>query len=754
MSVLDPIKYEIFVRRLATVLEEGRKAIAMVSGSPAIVEGGECMTSFYDAEGEGILTASGTLFHVLGPRDATRYTIEHYSENPGIHEGDQFFFCDPYIAGTHLMDQLVIKPIFSKDERIAWVGTMTHTGDVGGLLRGLSTEIFHEGIRFRGIKIFDGGIIRKDVFDCITEQCRDPVFVSIDILARVASNNVCSEGFMRLVEKFGVEFIKAASRKLREDTEKLMRDKLRKLPDGTWRQRTYCSTAKKGENGKGQPVPLKIECALVKEGDQITIDLTGTSPQNIDFRNSTLAATRSSLFGPLCSFLFYDIPWNPAMVDWVKLVIPEGSFLNCRFPASCGLATECGVTLMGTLAGCIARMLYAAGLHDYVNASWASKGLGGAAFGPGVWYGGHNQYGGIVGQGIYDLFAGASGGAPGRDGVDTAGIYNNATSCISDGEFTEMYWPLLFLARRHAQDSGGAGKYRGGLSLNAIALVYGSKDLTADYLYGPEGGEVRGYGLFGGYPAGNYLGDSKLMLTAQHSLHHRFAKGEYPTAAEDLEEWGINARQSREYTFEWQMGGLRSALPEYSIISYVYGSSGGYGDPLDRDTALVANDIRNQAVTRESGEMLYGVILKPGGYEVDLLNTKKKREAIRAERLSKGEKLSSETGRHKLSATANKKSLIRFSEYLEIAEKPDGTKVICCLKCDNEFCPSDDNYKKHSLRILRDLRDIKKVGNDCEPLTHYHEYICPGCGTLLQVDAYSALVEESDDPFWDINIRV
>ena len=110
---LDPIKYEVFVRRLATVLEEGRKAIAMVSGSPAIVEGGECMTSFYDAAGDGILTASGTLFHVVGPRDATKYAIEHYSDNPGINEGDQFFFCDPYIAGTHLMDQLVIKPIFS-----------------------------------------------------------------------------------------------------------------------------------------------------------------------------------------------------------------------------------------------------------------------------------------------------------------------------------------------------------------------------------------------------------------------------------------------------------------------------------------------------------------------------------------------------------------------------------------------------------------------------------------------------------------
>ena len=112
MSIeLDPVKYEVFVRRLNSVLEEGRQAVAMVSGSPAIVEGGEFMTSLYDGNGKGILTAAGTLFHVMGSADSIRHALKEYEENPGIHDGDQFFYNDPYIAGTHVMDQIVIKPI-------------------------------------------------------------------------------------------------------------------------------------------------------------------------------------------------------------------------------------------------------------------------------------------------------------------------------------------------------------------------------------------------------------------------------------------------------------------------------------------------------------------------------------------------------------------------------------------------------------------------------------------------------------------
>ena len=125
MSIeLDPIKYEIFERSLASTLEEGRQAVGMISGTPAVVEGGEFMTSAYEEDGRGILCAAGTQWHVIGSSDAIRHAIMEYEENPGINDGDQFFYNDPYIAGTHLMDQIMVKPIFFDGKRVAWVGRL------------------------------------------------------------------------------------------------------------------------------------------------------------------------------------------------------------------------------------------------------------------------------------------------------------------------------------------------------------------------------------------------------------------------------------------------------------------------------------------------------------------------------------------------------------------------------------------------------------------------------------------------------
>jgi len=749
---LDPINYEVFVRRLTTVLEEGRQAVAMTSGSPAIVEGGEFMTSLYEEDGKGILTAAGTLFHVMGSADSIRHAIREYEDNPGINDGDQFFYNDPYIAGTHVYDQIVVKPIFYQGRCVAWVGTMTHTGDVGGVLRGISSEIFHEGVRIRGVKVVEGYKVRKDILGAITGQCRDPEYVAQDILARIAANNVCAEGYLSLVERFGIEFVKAAGKKLRKDAEKMFRERLRKIPDGTWRERVYMSTTKRVA-GKEEPSPSRVVCTMTKKGDQLSFEIIA-SPQVDDYRNAALPSSRSCLFAALAASILWDIPWNSDIMDWVSYSIPEGTYLNCRFPASCGLGTAAGITLICAAAGCMARMMYAAGLYDYVNACWGPmKGtLGG--FGPGAWFGGHSQHGRVVGQGTYDQFAGGQGATPYRDGNDTGGVYTNARSASSDVEWTETYYPLLFFAQRQGVDSGGYGKFRGGMNLESLVMVYGTRDLTTDFLPGPEGGEARGWGLFGGYPTGSHLGDSILLLTAKEDLVQRFSQGVYPTKNDELgPPWGINARQSSEFGLERQLGGIRVSVPEYALIGYSFRHGSGYGDPLDRDPLKVVEDVKDEVIAFETAVKMYGVVVHPETLKLDLQKTQEKRQEIRQERLEKGKKLTPEKVLTKVEPGIRKRSIMRIHEYLEIVEKTDGSKIICCIKCSNEFCPSGDNYKKYALRWVRDLREMKKVSQGEKPITHYQEYICPGCGTLLSVDVWSPLVD-TDEPLWDIDIIV
>jgi len=285
-------------------------------------------------------------------------------------------------------------------------------------------------------------------------------------------------------------------------------------------------------------------------------------------------------------------------------------------------------------------------------------------------------------------------------------------------------------------------------------MVYGTADLTLDYLPGPEGGEARGFGLFGGYPVGGNLGDSILLLTSKEDLNEKFSKGIYPTNNDQLAPpWGINARKSSEFLLERQLGGIRVNVPEYSLIGYSFGCGGGYGDPLDRDPQKVMEDVKNESVTLRTAANIYGVILHPRICEVDFKKTEERRQEMRMERLSKAEKLTPRKAITKLDLSAKKRVLIRLSEYLEVVEKKDGMKMICCIKCGNEFCVPGDNYKKYALRWTRDLHELKIVTESEESIMSYQEYICPGCGTLLHVDPWCSLID-NNEPLWDIDVKL
>ena len=178
---LDPVKYETFFHRLWAIGEEGRSSIQRVTASPIVSQGGECMASFYTAEGAMILACSGHLRFAAATSDAIKKLIEWYSKSPGFFDGDQFFFNDPYVAGAHTFDMMIIKPVFYRGNMVAWVSSSIHTADTGGVLRGLASEVYHEGIRIQGLKLVEKGEFREDVFRCLIQQCRDPEYVGLDL---------------------------------------------------------------------------------------------------------------------------------------------------------------------------------------------------------------------------------------------------------------------------------------------------------------------------------------------------------------------------------------------------------------------------------------------------------------------------------------------------------------------------------------------------------------------------------------------
>lgn len=696
------------------------------------------MSSFYDSQGTMVLACSGHLRFAAATSDAIKSMIQWFSKSPGFHDGDQFFFNDPYVAGSHTYDMMIIKPIFYRDRLIAWTATSTHTADTGGLLRGGAYEVHHEGIRIMGLKLVERGEFREDVFKSLTEQCRDPQYVGLDLKAMVAGNNVCAKRYLGLVEKFGLGFVQAAGEKMIEDSESKARAKLRSLPDGTWMARQYVTTLdRKTRKSVGQ----QLFCAMTKRGDELRFDLTGTSPQTDTDHNSTLPSTLAHLALALTNTLFWDVPWSDGKMRPVQVTVPEGTILNCRYPAACGAAPRIGSVLVSTVCECVAKMLYAAGRYDDVNCS--TTGNLEYVGGPGYFYGGHTREGIRVAQGLYDIHGAGMGASPQRDGVNTGGHMNIPSAGIADIERTEMQYPFLYVARGHNCDGSGFGQFRGGLGSYRIYLIYGSQDCSVDYK--PYGGIAQGgFGLFGGYSTG--ISATRLMAQAGLEMLERVKNGDYPDAQSIRKgEWG------KLYYPEGVPE--RIALPEGSLLVDYVAGGGGLGDPLDRDPAAVLRDYRRSWASREIAERIYGVVLDTDGKSVNSAATEEKRKEIRASRLREGKPASGKISSLQGSTGTNWRTARRFHAALEIAADGGGP-AIRCSRCGHLFCKAEENYKLYALHRVVDLNDFMPYPLPSgEPYYgEYHQYFCPGCATQLQIDLVCPMLG-GEAILWDTRIR-
>jgi N-methylhydantoinase B len=736
MTKIDPIRYEMFLHRLWAIGEEGRMTLQRVTASPIVSQGGECMSSFYDEQGTMVLACSGHLRFAAATSDAINSLKQRFEKSPGFFDGDQFFFNDPYVAGSHTYDMMIIKPIFYRNKLIAWTATSTHTADTGGLLRGGAYEIFHEGICVPGLKIVEKDEFREDVFQTLTGMCRDPQYVGLDIKAMIAGNNICAKRYLGLVEKFGLEFVQRAGEKMIEDSEAKSRAKLRSMPDGTWITRQYVTTL---DRKTRKSVAQQLYCTMTKRSDELRFDFTGTSPQTDTDHNSTLPSTVAHLALALTNTLFWDVPWSDGKMRPVKILIPEGSILNCKYPAACGAGPRIGNVLVSTVCEAVAKMTYASGRYDDVNSSTT----GNLEFvgGPGYFYGGHTREGIAVAQGLYDIHGAGMGAAPHRDGVNTGGHMNIPSAGISDVERIEMQYPFLYFTRSHNCDGSGFGQYRGGMGSYRIYLIYGSKDCTVDYK--PYGGVAQGgFGLAGGFPTG--IGATRVMVEAGLEILDNVKTGSHPT--------GVTMRAG-----EWGKSFLpagvpeRIPLPEGSLLVDYVAGGGGFGDPIDRDPMSALKDFRRGWVSREVAERIYGVIFSSDGKSVDSIATESRRRAIREARKRDSQPVSGKTSSIAAQAQNGWRQLLKFHASLELATNGK-QKAVRCTRCGHLYCSANENYKLYALHRRVHLSEVMPPLPSGEPyIGEYHIYTCPGCATQLQVDMFSPTLG-GDALLWDTRI--
>lgn len=692
MTTVDPVTFQIIRHKLLQVIDEAVIALENVSGSPITNEGHDMMVSLYKADGGLMVGGVGFLHHLTSASQAVKHIIANFSDNPGIYEGDVYFFNDSYTAALHPPDVYLISPIYYEGELTGFVANFVHVTDIGAIDPGgfspNATESYHEGFQTKGLKIIERGVMRKDVVGTFLNMVRDPGMTQLDMKSQLAANFVAKDRMNKLYQDYGVELVNNVSEALIQQSEQLIRERLRELPDGSWQGREYIDLH------DGSTLVVSLE--MTKMDDTLTYDFTGSSPQSPVGVNCCYWASWGAMFAPIFPLLAWDVTWNDGVTRPIKMIAPEKSVVNCQRPAPISIATVGTIQIVNNLSTLVLSKMLGAS-EKYKDRATA------------VWHGSHAhiETHGLTASGAFfvapltDTFGGAGGARAQKDGEDIGGEIPNVVSRWANVESQELNTPLLYLYRRPVPDSGGPGKFRGGVcheyafTPNEIGAM--PMGLT---LFGKGTRAPMSLGIFGGYPGCNV---GYATFREGNAADLPYSRDTTTGVQTEMIQWGS------------------VHLPKGDIQYIRFMGGGGYGDPIDRDPEKVLTDVLLGLVSQEAAHDIYGVVLEQN--RVDDTATNARRKAIREARIGRP-----------LGAGLNARQSIpvsgrRINEYLQ----QTSAGATQCTWCGHQVSSADVDWKEQAV-LLRS--DVSKAG---ALRASGHGYVlieafCPHCATLLDTD--------------------
>ncbi|MGD8386922.1 MAG: hydantoinase B/oxoprolinase family protein [Desulfobacteraceae bacterium] len=564
----DPVTLEILWRRLISIVDEADTTVSRTAFSSLLRDAHDYTCMFTDRKGREL--AQGT-FATPGQSGAMALGIKSLVNKLPTDEykpGDVFITNDPWALAGHLNDVCVMSPIFYKGNLVAYTACVFHHSDIGGRVSSDNHDVFEDGLFIPLVKLEDGGVINHAVIEMIRWNVRTPDEVIGDIRSQIAANHVCSEKVCQMLEEYGMENLDDLADEIIGRTEKSMRGAIAKVPDGIYRAQGIVEQME----GKDDIV---IKAAVEVEGDGITVDFEGSSPQvdwggNVVF-NFTYAYVHmamKSMFDP-------EIPNNDGCSAPVTMKAPEGSIVNCRFPVAVAARMQVGHFITEIIYRAMAEAL-----PDKVLAA-----SGGTPASMNVFYG--RQSDNTPWHSV--IIRGGGMGASSRDDGNYTYTFpaNGANTPV---EIFESDTPLIVERRELLPDSGGPGKMKGGLGRTIAFRIpddeYAPKPpvnlgiQSGRFRYPPEG-------LFGGKPG----------------ARARFL---------------VNGKNGNPY-------GMTRLNPGDLIVMDAAGG-GGYGNPYERDPQRVRTDVLNGYITIEKAKEDYGVIIDPTTMMVDTKATARLRE--------------------------------------------------------------------------------------------------------------------------------
>ncbi|MBA3523522.1 MAG: hydantoinase B/oxoprolinase family protein, partial [Geodermatophilaceae bacterium] len=573
VDTLDPLTYEVVRHRLTSITEEMGEALKRMSGSVVVTDCNDFDAAIMDEVGEVVQVGLYNTQLAASLDMAASWTLRHRATRPGIGAGDMFLCNDPWVGGgVHQNDVSLIAPLFVDAELFCWTGAVAHQVDLGGVSPGswsvAGTDVFWESTPMPPVKIVEAGEIRDDIEDVYLRRSRVPKLVALDLRAKIGANNVAHERLTVLCRKYGADVVKAVMRRTMDDAESQLRAKLRELPDGSWTSVAHQDSARAGDRGI-----YKIVLTLTKRADTLTFDFTGTDPQVEGLINCTYTGLRGGIMPVLLTMLCGDLPWAPGgLIRCIEIISEPGTINNCTFPAGIGKASVASSWATTNVATeCLAGLLdthpeHRKRLMSVCCGTWDFALLAGV-----------DQRGGGFVTMLCDSMAGGLGARSDSDGVDTGGLACIPMGRVADVEMNEFAFPMLYLWRKEEADSGGAGRYRGGVGASSCFIPHDSPIGGVHLVVSAPGKALPlASGLSGGLPAGTQY--DVLMRGTDVAAH--FAAGRIPSSLADL-------------------GGDTDLLPAHhetdlgpdDVYYTQWQGGGGYGDPLLREPEAVAADV-------------------------------------------------------------------------------------------------------------------------------------------------------------------
>ncbi|MFS0735041.1 hydantoinase B/oxoprolinase family protein [Microbacterium jepli] len=710
---IDPLSYEVLRHRMWSITEEMGETLKKMSGSHAVTEANDMDVAICDELGQPVQVGLYNTGLIASMDLAVYWTLQHRSDSPGIREGDMFLTNDPWVGGgLHQNDTAIIAPIFWEGELFAWTSAICHLVDVGGAKPGSSdlsaVDVFTEAVPTPPIAVVRGGEIQDDVLDSFLRHSRLPHHVELDLRSQIGANQIAQRRLLELVERYGANTVKAVMKQMMNDAEQRLRARLRDIEDGSWSAVSYLE-----ESGIGDRDLHKLAVTLTKTGDQMSFDFTGTAPQS-GMINCPYSGMRAGVIMAVLPLLAGDIPWSAGgLLRCFDIVSEEGTINNATFPAAVGWGSiTSGLGTMNVVSEVIGRMVdTAVDLKERVQASCTSTY-------DVVTLAGVDREGQPNVNIVFTAMAGGFGARPYEDGADTAGSLNIPMGRAPDVEMQELAGPYLYLWRREEVDSGGAGRFRGGLSASTCLIPYetGQPLFGAFSTNGKARAEVNG--LAGAYPGGPGLD----VIVRNADVPAMFAAGAVPTSLAEL-------------------GGTIQVVPNrlethVELVDAVYiqpTGGAGYGDPLLRDPAAVALDIANGRVSGAAGIDVYGVSVLPDG-GVDEAGTAQRRSQLREQRLG--------TAPTRDAGHADGDFTEFIDENLAITGH-DAAQLIACRQCGHEIARRGEDLA--SGLVVRDSDLPAAIPGMFAAPTEYVDrelvfraFFCPECATQVRSEVVPA----------------